>query len=132
MTLLVPFPALAPEERQLIERRVGQRHPKNAAGDFYGDADRCCCFGACEPVEIAPDLIGYQEEPEGCYFKRQPTTPAEVDQAIDALRYAFVENLRYGGSDPAIVQRLRAMTRNARICMSDLCDHPSAEGEQTS
>lgn len=48
------------------------------------------------------------DEATGCYFKRQPQTPEEIEHAIEAVWVSCVEALRYAGSDPAILERLRA------------------------
>jgi hypothetical protein len=41
-----------------------------------------------------------------CFFKRQPTNPAEVERAIKAMEVSCVENIRYDGSDPRISKKL--------------------------
>jgi hypothetical protein len=103
------------------------RHPSNALGDFYAVASECICINACAPVVVAPDLIEYQSEPEGCYFVRQPETKAEIGRAIEAVLSAFVGNLRYGGADPMIIRRIRSVTCDLKLshCQSDLCDYPT-------
>jgi hypothetical protein len=52
-----------------------------------------------------------------CYFKRQPQTPEEVQQAIRAVHVGCCGAVRYGGRDPQIINRLRALGS------SDDCDH---------
>jgi hypothetical protein len=132
--LLAPFEAFSRGETEVLESLAEGKRPKNAPGDFYAVTSDCICIGACAPVEVAPDLMGYQEEPEGCYFARQPQTDEEVGRAIDAVLAAFVDNLRYGGSDPTILGRIRAATRNMTLdfCQDDLCDHPTPEGDRCS
>lgn len=92
-----------------------ERTPPNAGGDFYVVKDTCLACMA--PVSVAPELMGF-EEGAGCYFKRQPATPEEVANAVEALGSSCVEALRYSGEDPAILKRLRD-----RGCKS-LCDSP--------
>lgn len=88
--------------------RDRQRHPANAPGDFYVENERC--ITCAMPHEMAPDLMAWFDDGDGgssCYFKRQPTSPAEIDQAIAALRTSCCGALRYGGKDPEIRRRLQ-------------------------
>jgi hypothetical protein len=49
------------------------------------------------------------EQPfEECFFRRQPRTPDEIEQAISAICVSEMCALRYGGSDPSIIAKLRA------------------------
>jgi hypothetical protein len=95
------------------------RHPLNAAGDFYV-IDGCCI--ACEaPEREAPDLMGHDcEERPGyqCYFRRQPSTPEELERAIWAVAVGCCGSVRYGGADLAVVHRLAELGAGA-----DACDH---------
>jgi hypothetical protein len=82
-----------------------ERTPLNAEGDFYVMKDTCI---TCLAPEIkAPELMGL-DETTGCYFRRQPQTREEVEHAIEAVSVSCVAALRYAGSDPAILERLRA------------------------
>jgi hypothetical protein len=84
-----------------------QRVAENAPGDFYVEAGSCtrCCLVHGE----APDLLNDPQQPfQECYFRRQPQTPAEIDQAISAISVSEMSALRYGGSDPTIIEKLRA------------------------
>jgi hypothetical protein len=82
-------------------------HPANVPGDFYVE-DGCCTM--CEvPFTVAPDLFGTCQDPKGyphCFVKRQPDSPAELDQMISAIRYAELQCIRYRGSDRLIQLRL--------------------------
>ena len=66
--------------------------------------------------------MAWYEEPSGpshhthCIFRRQPETAEEVERAIRAMNISCVENLRYRGRDPAILERIRSMG------MGHLCD----------
>ncbi len=82
-----------------------ERTPLNAAGDFYVERDTC--LNCMAPHREAPELMGHDEE-TGCYFKRQPATPKESEQAVEAVRHSCVEALRYGGTNASILARLRA------------------------
>lgn len=85
-------------------------HPLNAPGPFYVEAGMCiiCCIPAGE----APDLIGFHEGPSEnygrshCYFRKQPQTSEEIEQAISAVRLACCGAYHYGGNDPSIIRRL--------------------------
>ena len=81
-----------------------QRCPLNAPGPFY-TAGQCL---SCEAPEAeAPDLLAPLTD-GNCttYFVRQPQTPEEVEQACNAIRVCCVMDLRYGGRDRAIIERL--------------------------
>ena len=128
LSLLIPLKALSKIEVEVLEGLSQKRHPGNSVGDFYGIASECGCIGACAPSVIAPELIGYQEQPEGCYFVRQPRTKVETDHAIEAV-LGGMDNLRYGGSNPNVIQRIRAGTRNVSLdfCQDDVCDYPTED-----
>lgn len=81
-----------------------KRTPLNAEGDFYVEKDMCIACMA--PEDAAPDLMGYDHD-TGCYFKKQPETDEELDQAIEAVEVSCIEALRYCGNNPQIIQRLR-------------------------
>lgn len=83
---------------------IAKRTPLNPTGDFYVEADMCT--GCMAPHGEAPELMGDDAE-IGCYFKRQPETEEEVEQAIQAIYFSCVEALRYAGNDPSIIARLR-------------------------
>src|SRR5205809_7978172 len=97
-----------------------QRVPENAPGDFYVEAG--CCTRCCLVHGEAPGLLNDPKQPfEECYFRRQPQTPEEVEQAICAICISEVGALRYAGTDPSIINRLRARNSGAQ------CDN-SPEG----
>jgi hypothetical protein len=89
-----------------------KRHPLNR-GDFYINYGDCIACGA--PWAEAPDIVEHTQD-NHCYFKKQPETEAEMDQAIRALGVSCIAALRYGGSDESILKRLH---ENG---MADLCD----------
>ena len=43
----------------------------------------------------------------GCYFKKQPETPEEIEQACRAAWASCCDQVRYVGNDPEIKQRIR-------------------------
>src|SRR5580765_2788781 len=85
-----------------------QRHPLNAEGPFYVSHGECISCGS--PHVVAPELMAWEMNAKGhvthCYFRKQPETPQEIEQAILAMRASCCGALRYGGSDPEIIQKL--------------------------
>lgn len=82
-------------------------HPANVPGDFYVEAG--CCTMCMVPFTEAPNHFGTVQDPQGyphCYIKRQPESPAELDQMASAIRCAELQCIRYRGSDRAIQLRL--------------------------
>ncbi len=84
-------------------------HPKNAPGPFYVENGYCLCCEA--PFHEAPDLMGTDDGQGGyhCHFRKQPTTPEELDRAIMACRVSCVEAVRYAGDDPAVLAKFREL-----------------------
>lgn len=58
------------------------------------------------------------EAAQSCYFKKQPTNQAEMDQAVRALHSSCCRGLRYAGKDPVVLNRL--LTEGLAEC----CDEP--------
>ena len=82
-----------------------ERYPENSKGDFYVENQVCITCGA--PEYEAPDLIEHSKLEYGhCYFKKQPTTPAELNRAINAMAVSCISGVRYGGKDKTILKRL--------------------------
>ncbi|HEX8457060.1 MAG TPA: hypothetical protein VF656_07175 [Pyrinomonadaceae bacterium] len=102
------------------DRPAQERAPLNAEGDFYVEKDMCLACMA--PEDEAPELMAFDEE-TFCYFKRQPETPAELEHAIAAICVSCIAALRYAGSDPVILERLKAKGAAAE------CDALSTEGD---
>ena len=65
---------------------------------------------SCEaPYREAPDLMGRPGSSAanyGCFFRKQPVTPEEIDRACDAIAVSCVEAVRYAGNDPDILRKL--------------------------
>ncbi len=97
-----------------------QRNPLNAPGSFYTEAN--VCLACCLPEAEAPELLGFEEDLDnpkfGCFFKRQPETREELEHAFMAMAVSCIDGLRYGGTDPVILHRLRELGMEAQ------CDHP--------
>ena len=81
-----------------------ERTPQNADGDFY--VEEGTCLWCMAPENQAPELMGF-EKPDGCFFRRQPETPDEIDHAVKAVHFSCVQALRYAGNDSTIIDRLR-------------------------
>lgn len=89
--------------------RKNNAHPDNVPGPFYTED---CCIICGAPEAAAPELIGwvnYSKEGMNCIFVKQPETQEEVEMAITAMDVSCVQNLRYRGDDPAILEKLQAM-----------------------
>ena len=108
-----------------MNSRRYEAEPENAPGDFY--VERGTCIICMLPVETAPGIFGFHDASVAsgshagshCYVARQPATPAEVTQTIEALTRSCCQAIRYAGSDPAIIACIEA----APTCAC-LCDHP--------
>src|SRR5438477_9671707 len=93
-----------------------QRVPQNAPGDFYVQAG--CCTKCCMVHGEAPNLLNDPSQPfEECYFRRQPQTPQEFEQAVAAICVSEVCALRYAGCDPQILRKLHEHG------LAGQCDH---------
>jgi len=97
-----------------------RRDPNNAAGDFYVAANECIrCFA---PHQVAPGLMNDAGVSfQNCFFRRQPRTDAELEQAIAAVRASCVHALRYSGTDRRVIKTL-----HDEGC-GECCDHPAQE-----
>lgn len=71
-----------------------ERYPLNVAGPFYVENGCCICCEA--PLHEAPDLMAMDNS--HCFFKKQPSTPEELERAISAMHVSCVEALRYPGT----------------------------------
>lgn len=87
--------------------------PRNAPGDFYVAKDLCIACGA--PEAEAPTLMDFDDAARSCYFRRQPATSAEVEQAIRAVWASCCNAVRYRGADPDVQRRLLALGEGASI-----------------
>lgn len=91
------------------EQAPDKPYPKNVPGSFYVVNSECMTCGY--PHVLAPDLMAWDADAQGrenhCYFKKQPETPQEIDQAIKAIEGSCCGALRYSGSDPKILQKLQ-------------------------
>jgi hypothetical protein len=96
-----------------MDPTLRQRVAENATGDFYVEAGYCmrCCLPHGEAPELMNDPeINFAE----CYFRRQPQTREEVEHAIQAIQVCEVASICYGGTDPAIIDRLARLGRGSQ------------------
>src|SRR5215216_6853106 len=89
-----------------------ERFPKNAPGPFYVANGECITCMA--PEHEAPDLMGFDEEANHCYFKKQPSTPEEFERAARAVWASCCAAVQYSGDDPAVLQRIEELHDEAR------------------
>src|SRR5687767_5705135 len=97
-----------------MNNRRYEAEPENAPGDFYVERDQCmiCML----PVETAPGMFGFHDASVAtgshsgshCYVARQPVTAAEVALSIEAVTGSCCQAVRYAGTDPDIIARIRA------------------------
>lgn len=63
------------------------------------------------PHHCAPELIEWETNSQGlrnhCYFRKQPETMLEVLHAVKATEGSCCGAVRYRGSDPEIIERLK-------------------------
>jgi hypothetical protein len=95
----------------MVKDMSNERTSLNTEGDFYVVKDTCITCLA--PEHEAPELMGL-DEATGCYFRRQPQTPKEIEHAIEAVHVSCVAALRYAGNAPEILERLRAKGEKAQ------------------
>lgn len=89
-------------------------HPLNAPGPFFVIHGQCLMCTA--PENEAPDLMGHEEIDYHCYFRRQPSTPEELDRAIRAVQVSCCGAVRYAGKDPETMKRILAWNPDGCDC----------------
>jgi hypothetical protein len=58
------------------------------------------------PQVAAPDLMDFDEEARSCYFKKQPSTLEEYEQAIQAVWVSCCDSIHYSTDDPVVLQQI--------------------------
>jgi hypothetical protein len=79
-----------------------KRYPENVPGPFYVEDN--LCIRCREPERVSPNLVGGNVQ--HCYFKKQPRTADEFEQAIRAVEACCCGAYRYAGDDPNVTARL--------------------------
>jgi hypothetical protein len=105
-----------------------EREADAVPGPFYVAKDQCII---CDlPPELAPKCFRMKHAPNPsdmyCHVYKQPETEAEFEAVYEAMAGSCVEAIRYCGTDPEILLRLK------REGLSHLCDalKPEDESEQ--
>jgi hypothetical protein len=82
------------------------REPNSASGDFY--VEDGCCLSCGVPQTVAPDLVGWvnNEKMVQCFWKKQPETHEEIQQAFAIFDGQEAGCHRYAGRDPEIQMRI--------------------------
>ena len=87
-------------------------YPKNVTGPFIVNDGEC--IACCAPEHEAPDLMAFDEKGRSCFFKKQPSTPEELERAINAVHVSCTGAVRYCGNDPKILARLAELEEESR------------------
>ena len=79
-----------------------KRVSKNVSGPWLVRDKECLLCELC--VHEAPGLMTCDDTEGnwGCYFTKQPTTPKEEEQALNAYESCCIGAVDYEGDDPAI------------------------------
>jgi len=119
-----PAPAAAPSKQKLVsvalpaKRDSGfTRSALNVPGPFYSCGDCLACgLPECE----APDLLApLDEDNRTTYFVKQPETAEEIERACRAILVCCINDLRYGGQDRNIIERLGNDPRRSDFIIRD-------------
>jgi len=88
----------------------------NVPGDFFVEDGQC--ISCTLPFSESPNLIGEDEDPEvgyHCYFKKQPKSEGDIQDAINAMEVACCGALYYKGNNKRILAKLKALNLGAQI-----------------
>jgi hypothetical protein len=81
------------------------REATSAPEDFYVDSN--CCTACGVPQVVAPDLVGWTNGNHlQCRWMKQPSDPAELEQAFAVFDVQELGCHRYAGTDPEIQKRI--------------------------
>jgi hypothetical protein len=96
-----------------VSPKTIEPHPLSAPGDFYvQNGERTACG---VPEHVAPDLIAHTDERFWhCYWKKQPQTEFELEQAFKIFDGQEFGCHRYASTDTKIQERIGVNN----------CDHP--------
>jgi hypothetical protein len=87
-----------------MDEQKYKRFPGNVPGAFYVEDD--ICMNCRAPQVAAPDLMDFDEEARSCYFKKQPSTLEEYEQAIQAVWVSCCDSIHYSTDDPVVLQQI--------------------------
>jgi hypothetical protein len=91
--------------------KAKERFPKNVEGPFFVANGECITCMA--PEHEAPDLMGFDQEANHCYFRKQPSTPEELERAVRAVWASCCSAVQYSGDDPRVHQRIAELHEEA-------------------
>ena len=119
-SLKMEFPFI---DRHLpLVKPLTDRIDANAEGAFYVEKDACITCSL--PNETVPACIAYARWkiypdsgrcPDHCAVIKQPTTNEELELMIEAVAGSCISAIRYCGSDPYTLRRLRE-EQSAHCC----------------
>ena len=104
----------------MLSEKNEKRFAKVAPGPFHVIADECITCRA--PEHEAPDLMGFDEQASHCYFKKQPSTPEELERAARAVWVSCCGAVQYSGDDPAVLRRITELQDDTRRGLSSKLD----------
>jgi hypothetical protein len=88
-----------------MEKEKVVAYEKNAVGDFCVLKGFCISCG--NPESQAPNLI--EHDGEQCFFKKQPTTKEEIEEAMKAFRVCCCGAYHYKGKDKKVLSYLSTL-----------------------
>ena len=99
----------------VIRTKIMNRHKLNVPGDFYVQDGEC--MSCMLPEEMAPELMGYFEEGNAghCYFRKQPESQIEIDNAVLAIDVSCCGAVRYCGKNKDILKTLKRLNLKGQI-----------------
>jgi len=81
-----------------------ERATENIEGPFYTVEIGVDC-GCGLPESVAPLLLKTTDDRRyQTYFTKQPSSPEEIHQAIEAINICPIHEIRYGGKNPEIIK----------------------------
>ncbi|MBO9703180.1 MAG: ferredoxin [Sporocytophaga sp.] len=91
---------------------------ENVSGAFY-IVDGCCTLCGVPHAE-APELFGGIDEKgnmthDQCFVKKQPDSPNELNQMINAMAAQEIICIRYSGNDINIKNRIKEVGEKSQI-----------------
>lgn len=101
--LRVQFELATGRALRVTDNRTTQLGRQSGQGFFIG-CNECTSMGVCQ-AEV-PGLIEWSQQSQTSEVVRQPETPAELNQMINAITVCAMDAVRYGGHDPEILSKL--------------------------
>jgi ferredoxin len=86
----------------VLAAKTQRRLPDNVSGRFFTTDD---CDGCAYCASIAPENFDYQKETNTYFVSRQPRTPAEEDEMLEALEDCPVDAIHLDANGDGEAQR---------------------------